>query len=129
MNEICTPERAAATGNRLPATALGFDGEKYRQASAHQKEWGRKLIDELPLAGHERILDLGCGDGVLTAQLAARVPAGFVIGIDSAPSMIAAAARQARPNLRFKLLDMRELGYDEEFDVVFSNAALHWVKD
>jgi trans-aconitate methyltransferase len=119
----------AATGASLPATALGFDGEKYRQASTHQKEWGMKLIAELSLTGRERILDLGCGDGALTAQLAARVPKGFVVGIDSAPSMIAAATHQARPNLKFELLDMRQLDYDEKFDVVFSNSALHWVKD
>jgi trans-aconitate 2-methyltransferase len=88
-----------------------------------------KLIAELQLTGSERILDLGCGDGTLTAQLASRVPDGFVLGIDSSPSMIAASSRQAWPNLRFELLDMRQLGYEEEFDVVFSNAALHWVKD
>jgi trans-aconitate 2-methyltransferase len=117
------------TGNRPSATALGFDGEKYRRASTHQKEWGMKLIGELPLTGRERILDLGCGDGALTSQLAARVPDGFVVGIDSAPSMLAAASRQARANLKFELLDMRQLGYDEEFDVVFSNSALHWIKD
>jgi len=88
-----------------------------------------KLIAELPLTDRERILDLGCGDGALTVQLASRVPEGFVVGIDSAPSMIAAASRQLQPNLKFELLDMSRLHYDQEFDVVFSNAALHWVKD
>jgi trans-aconitate 2-methyltransferase len=107
----------------------GFDGEKYRLASTHQKEWGMRLIAELPLTGRERILDLGCGDGALTAQLAARVPQGLVVGLDSSPSMIAAAARQALPNLRFQLRDMRALACDQEFDAVFSNSALHWVKD
>jgi trans-aconitate 2-methyltransferase len=51
-----------------------FDGNKYIEASAHQKEWGAKLIQELPVSGAERILDLGCGDGALTSQLAALVP-------------------------------------------------------
>lgn len=45
----------------------GFNGEKYRQASTHQKEWGNKIIAELNPAEDARILDLGCGDGVLTA--------------------------------------------------------------
>ncbi len=88
-----------------------------------------QLIGELPLTGRERILDLGCGDGSLTTQLASRVPGGLVMGVDSAPSMIAAARRHPGTNLRFELLDMTQLGYEEEFDVVFSNSALHWVKD
>ncbi len=129
MNDMHTAECGVVADRRFPETALGFDGEKYRQASTHQKEWGMKLIAELPLTGRERILDLGCGDGALTAQLASRVPEGFVVGIDSAPSMIAAASRQTGPNLRFELLDMSQLACEEEFDVVFSNSALHWVKD
>ncbi|MHC5061222.1 MAG: class I SAM-dependent methyltransferase [Planctomycetota bacterium] len=51
-----------------------FDSEKYKEASGHQKEWGAKLISELSLKGGERILDLGCGDGTLTAELARLVP-------------------------------------------------------
>ncbi len=51
-----------------------FDGEKYKKASKHQQEWGNSLIGELSLKGHETILDLGCGDGSLTEQLAQVVP-------------------------------------------------------
>ena len=47
-----------------------FDGKKYAKASTHQKEWGSKLIAEFDLTGTERVLDLGCGDGTLTTQLA-----------------------------------------------------------
>ena len=65
-----------------------FDGEKYKQASEQQKAWGRKLIAELQFEGGERILDLGCGDGVLTAELAKFVPDGSVLGIDASESMI-----------------------------------------
>ncbi len=128
MSDTQTSECPGAA-NRSSATALGFDGEKYRQASTHQKEWGMKLIGELPLTGRERILDLGCGDGALTAQLASCVPEGFVVGVDSAPSMIAAASHQPQANLKFALLDINLLDYDREFDVVFSNSALHWIKD
>ena len=49
--------------------AYEFDGKKYEKVSAHQKEWGAKLIAELALKGHERVLDLGCGDGELLASL------------------------------------------------------------
>ena len=106
-----------------------FDGDKYRRASAHQKEWGGRIIAELELRGDEAILDLGCGDGVLTAQLADRVPQGRVLGVDGSPGMIETASRLARPNLQFQLLDINALGFEDEFDLVFSNAALHWVKD
>lgn len=106
-----------------------FDGAKYRKASAHQQEWGAKLMGELALKGNERILDLGCGDGTVTNQLAELVPEGYVIGIDASPGMIAAALSRQRENLRFCRLDINDMGYANEFDVVFSNAALHWVHD
>lgn len=64
--------------------AYEFDGEKYEKASAHQKEWGNKLISELELRGNEKILDLGCGDGKLSENIAARVPDGRVKAIGDA---------------------------------------------
>lgn len=109
--------------------ALEFDGEKYRRASAHQKEWGAKLVSELRLQGDESILDLGCGDGVVTAQLAASVPEGRVLGIDASQGMIDSAREQRAGNLQFELMDIGAIDFDGEFDVVFSNATLHWVKD
>ena len=106
-----------------------FDGRKYEKASAHQKEWGTKLIAELNLQGAERVLDLGCGDGVLTAQIADLVPNGEVVGIDASRGMIDAARSKTRKNLRFVLMDINELNYVDQFDVVFSNATLQWIKD
>jgi len=106
-----------------------FDGRRYEKASAHQKEWGTKLIAELGLKGTERVLDLGCGDGTLTAQIADLVPQGEAVGIDASRGMIAAACPKARQNLRFLLMDINELGFAGQFDVAFSNATLHWVKD
>ncbi|UCG47878.1 MAG: methyltransferase domain-containing protein [Phycisphaerales bacterium] len=110
--------------------AYEFDGKRYRDASSHQKRWGGRIISELPLRGDERILDLGCGDGALTAELAERVPDGSVLGIDASEGMIRVAEKNALPNLRFQLLDINALAsLGEEFDLVFSNATLHWVKD
>ena len=51
-----------------------FDARKHEKASTHQKEWGNQIIGQLELSGSERILDLGCGNGALTAQPAQRVP-------------------------------------------------------
>ena len=106
-----------------------FDGQKYARASAHQREWGTKLIRELGLEGTERVLDLGCGDGTLSAQIAGLVPNGEVVGIDASRGMIAAAQSKGRKNLRFLQADINALNYVEQFDVVFSNATLHWIKD
>jgi trans-aconitate methyltransferase len=107
-----------------------FDAEKYKKASAHQKEWGKKLISELNLAGNERILDLGCGDGGITAQLAELVPDGLVTGIDASQSMIDLAEKTHKAkNLRFILMDINELDFENEFDIVISNATLHWIKE
>lgn len=106
-----------------------FNGEKYKKASKHQKEWGNKLIAELTLKGNEKILDLGCGDGALTAQLATLVPDGQVLGIDASVGMINAATQYEKDNLKFKQMDINQMNFENEFDVIFSNAALHWVKD
>ncbi|WP_245612000.1 hypothetical protein [endosymbiont 'TC1' of Trimyema compressum] len=50
-----------------------FDGEKYKQASKHQREWGNKLISGIDIKGNEAILDLGCGDGILSKKLSTLV--------------------------------------------------------
>ena len=106
-----------------------FDGRKYERVSAAQKQWGRKLIEELGLEGTERVLDLGCGDGTLTAGIADRLPDGEAIGIDASRGMIDAARCKQRENLHFILMDIDHLPFVDEFDIVFSSATLHWVKD
>lgn len=106
-----------------------FDGEKYKIASTPQKEWGKSLISNISLQGNERILDLGCGDGYVTEQLALLVPSGKVLGIDASVGMIKTAKKIRRDNLEFIPMDINELCFSDEFDIIFSNAALHWVKD
>ena len=106
-----------------------FDGKRYRETSTHQKEWGARLIEELNLRGNERILDIGCGDGALTTNLADGVSHGSVLGIDASAGMIDTARSQKRPNLCFQLLDVLDADFRGEFDVIFSNATLHWVRD
>lgn len=100
-----------------------------KKASRHQKEWGTKLISSLQLKGNESILDLGCGDGILTKLLSSLVPEGYVLGIDASFGMIEKAEQSKNDNLRFRHMDINEMDFDNEFDVLFSNAALHWVKD
>jgi trans-aconitate 2-methyltransferase len=106
-----------------------FDGKKYAEASTHQQEWGAKLIAELGLRGDERVLDLGCGVGTLTAQIADLLTSGEVIGIDASHGMIDAARQRRRKNLHFIIMDISDITFNAEFDVVFSNASLHWVQE
>jgi len=110
-------------------SAFEFDGEKYKTASKHQKEWGSKIISELKLNGGEHILDMGCGDGILTDQLAELVPDGLVLGIDASQGMINSAKKLTKTNLLFKLIDITKIGFENEFDLIFSNATLHWIKN
>lgn len=84
------------------------------------------LIELLDPKPGQRILDLGCGTGHLTAQIAAR--GADVIGLDASASMIA-QARQNYPKLKFVLGDARHFQFDQQFDAVFSNAVLHWVPE
>jgi len=120
---------AEGTAGRAYMNTFEFDGEKYKLASKPQKEWGSDLISALSFRGNERVLDLGCGDGVLTEQLSNLVPDGTVLGIDASIGMIETAKMICKSNLVFVHMDINEIGFENEFDLIFSNAALHWVKD
>jgi trans-aconitate methyltransferase len=87
-------------------------------------KFGSDLVALLDPRPDERILDLGCGTGHLTAQIAESGTQ--VTGVDRSAEMVA-AARAAYPNLKFEICDARQLAFQEEFDAVFSNAVLHWV--
>jgi len=113
----------------LNMTSFEFDGCKYRKTSKHQKEWGNKIISGLELMGNEVILDLGCGDGILTEKLSQLVPDGKVIGIDASAGMLNEAKKSEKENLKFQLIDIDDINFSNEFDLIFSNATLHWVKD
>lgn len=110
-----------------------WNAKDYEQHSQAQQKWAKELIGKLNLKGTEDILDLGCGDGKVTAEIASRVQNGSIVGADSASSMIELARERypanQYPNLTFVKMDAANLLFDEQFDVVFSNAALHWVKN
>ncbi len=105
----------------------------YAANSASQLAWAREQIARLNLRGDERVLDVGCGDGKVTTEIASAVPRGSVVGVDSSPEMIrfalASFSSADFPNLRFCEMDARRLQFSEPFDLLFSNAALHWVDD
>ena len=105
-----------------------WNAADYAANSAVQLAWARELIARLGLRGDEHILDVGCGDGKVTAELARAVPRGSATGVDASAPMIA-YAREKFPGLTFQVMDARRLQLSRTFDLVFSNAALHWVDD
>lgn len=106
-----------------------FDPAAYDDAQAFVTEYGLDLVDLLEPGPGERILDLGCGTGHLTAEIAEAVgPEGFVVGIDASPAMVE-RARNAHPELDVRLADATEFVPGEPVDAVYSNATLHWIDD
>ena len=110
-----------------------WDAMDYARHSTVQQAWARELIEKLDLQGNEAVLDIGCGDGKVTAEIASHVPDGSVLGIDSSADMIRTAqsgfAKPEFTNICFEVADACELLFENQFDIVFSNAALHWVRN
>jgi trans-aconitate methyltransferase len=106
-----------------------FDPATYEDAQAFVMAYGRDLLDLLAPQSGERILDLGCGTGHVTAEIADAVgAAGEVVGIDASPAMVQ-RAREAHTRIDVRHADATDFTVDEPFDAVYSNAALHWIAD
>lgn len=112
---------------------FAWDPAGYAAHSSSQQLWARERITRLALQGNEQVLDVGCGDGKVTAELARALVGGHVVGIDSSADMIRFARKtfpaRSIPNLVFHVMDARRIRFESKFDLVFSNAALHWVDD
>jgi trans-aconitate methyltransferase len=102
-----------------------WDAGLYTAKHSFVYEYGRELVALLAPQQGERILDLGCGSGQLTRAIAES--GARVTGLDNSASMIDAARREY-PDVSFVLGDAKDFSFDEPFDAVFSNAALHWVR-
>ena len=105
---------------------MQWNSTLYDQKHDFVAKYGEGLLAFLPENPAQAILDLGCGTGTLTAQLAAR--GSRVIGVDSARPMVE-RARAQYPELTFEVCDALALPFEGEFDVVFSNAVFHWIAD
>ena len=119
--------------NLLEAGQDYWNAEEYFQNSSSQKDAASDLLKFVPIKGDERILDVGCGDGKITAEIAAKIPNGSILGVDISPSMID-FAKEMFPhnryhNINFSIMDAQRLDYHEEFDVIFSFTALQWMQN
>ncbi|WDS37727.1 class I SAM-dependent methyltransferase [Pseudoxanthomonas sp.] len=114
------------TNTTSPTAAAGqtWNATRYAHDAGFVPTLGAPVAELLAAQPGERILDLGCGDGVLTAQLAAS--GARVIGVDASPELIAAAVERG---VDAHVMDGHALAFDNRFDAVFSNAALHWMRE
>src|SRR6202047_2116098 len=101
-----------------------WDPDRYARNARFVSELGAPVVELLAPRAGERILDLGCGDGALTAKLLEMGCA--VTGIDASPAQVEAARKLG---VEAQLMDGEHLAFESEFDAVFSNAALHWMRN
>jgi trans-aconitate 2-methyltransferase len=120
-----------------------WDAERYHRLSNPQFGWGRRVLERLAPGPGERVLDLGCGTGRLTAELHAAIGDGIVVGVDRSAAMLREAAAQqywhrgphaleASPlpsRVYLVRADGTHLPFNDAFDAVLSTATFHWVLD
>jgi trans-aconitate methyltransferase len=107
----------------MTSSVQEWNSSRYAQNARFVSDLGQPVLELLNPQPGERILDLGCGDGALTEKLAAT--GAQVVGVDASADMIGAAFKR---DLDARVMDAYHLAFENEFDAVFSNAALHWMK-
>jgi trans-aconitate methyltransferase len=110
-----------------------WNAEDYKKNSANQYTWATELLGRAGIRANDDILDIGCGDGRVTAAIALKAIGGTVLGIDSSAEMIRSAsgsfpARKYK-NLKFAVSNAENIEGRNIYDLIFSSACLHWVKD
>jgi trans-aconitate methyltransferase len=106
-----------------PQNTQEWKADRYAEHAHFVPALGQAVLDLLAPQSGERVLDLGCGDGVLSERI--KATGVTVVGVDASADMIAAAKARG---INARVMDGFNLTFDAEFDAVFSNAALHWMK-
>jgi len=114
---------------------LGYkwDGQFYQDNSAVQYDLGKRAKNKLDLKGSESVLDIGCGNGMLMIELAKRVPYEYITAIELSKNII----KQVKTNLdkngieTVKIVNMNieNINFIDQFDIIFSNSAIHFAKN
>jgi trans-aconitate 2-methyltransferase len=108
---------------------MTWDPAQYEKFKSERSQPFFDLLAQLDDISPKTVVDLGCGTGELTAELAKRWPQAQVIGIDNSPEMIAKSAAFATANLSFQQGSMEEWQPSQQVDLLFSNAAYHWLRN
>lgn len=110
-----------------------WDANQYHENSESQKKTSEYILEKFTFNGHENVLDLGCGEGKISAYLASLIPKGKVTGVDLSPQMLAFAEENfplsKHHNLNFQEGNACFLNFSNQFDIVFSFTALQWAEN
>lgn len=110
-----------------------WNATSYHRVANPHVDWGKVVLERLPLRGDETVIDAGCGTGRLTELVLERLPHGQVIAVDQSANMLEQAAAHLQPRfgnrVRFVQADLLQLPLEPAADIVFSTATFHWVKD
>jgi trans-aconitate 2-methyltransferase len=110
-----------------------WNAASYHRVANPHVDWGRAVLERLPLRGDETVIDAGCGTGRLTELLLGRLPEGHVIALDQSANMLDEAAAHLTPRfgdrVEFRQADLASLDLDKVADAIFSTATFHWITD
>jgi len=119
--------------SRAASDLREWNATSYHRVANPHVDWGRVVLERLPLRGDETVIDAGCGTGRLTELLLERLPTGTVIAVDQSANMLAQAEAHLAPRfgdrVRYVQSDLLALPFEREADLVFSTATFHWVTD
>jgi trans-aconitate 2-methyltransferase len=106
-----------------------WDASSYQRVSVPHEEWAAALMERLPLAGTETVLDAGCGSGRVTRMLVERLPEGKVVAVDGSAAMVEKVGEVLRPGDVSFVSDLTDLELAEPVDAIVSSAVFHWIPD
>src|SRR5579862_9138021 len=114
--------------NQLSASNALKDPNDYQKNSSLQWKWAMESLEVFPLEKEDKVLDLGCGIGSVTVEIAAKIPSGIVIGLDISEEMLLYARQHHQTsNVIYMKGDARKLPFVDQFDKVIAFLSLNWV--